>query len=125
MITSPQVRRPGRAGRHDLRRRFLAGPDDPVVVEPIEIQSAGEPWRHATRRRDRTGQGSVGKRLRLPAFDRAEPPGKHGGDRGRARFTPGPHDHLQEFQQDSGLAAVHLREYTLRVNGVTRMFSVS
>jgi hypothetical protein len=107
----------------------VAGPEESVVIEPIEVDSvevnvgATRPAQVTARVRGAVGSGcdylhSIEQRREGTAVVVEVK---------RSRFTPGPCTLvLKEFQQELGLPGdFEPGQYTLRVNGVSRTFSVS
>ena len=106
----------------------LAGPTDPIVVEPIEIQSvelnvgATRPAPVTARMRGTLGSGCD----YLHSIEQRREGSGISVEIRRSRFMEGPCTLiLKEFREELGLGAFAAGEYTLRVNGVSRTFSVS
>ena len=107
----------------------LAGPDDPVVVQPIEIQSV-EVNVGTTRPAVVTVgvTGSLGSGCDfLHAIEQSREGNTVAIQVKRSRYTQGPCTLIhKEFQQELGLAGGFAPgDYTLRVNGVVKAFTVS
>lgn len=127
----------------DIRSRFVvvaaaagiacgtsvAGPDDPVTIEPLEIESvqvivgATRPAAVIARVKGTLGSGCD----HLHSIEQSRQGNGVVIEVKRTRYTPGPCTLIHKgFEQELGLAgAFETGEYTLRVNGVTRAFSVS
>ena len=106
----------------------LAGPDDPVVIEPIEVRSV-EVSVGATRPAQVTARvtGELGSGCDyLHSIEQRRQGNTVIVEVKRSRFTAGPCTLiLKEFQQELGLGgAFGAGDYTLQVNTVTRPFSV-
>jgi hypothetical protein len=106
----------------------LAGPDDPIVVEPLEVDSvqvsvgATRPAQVIARVTGTLGSGCD----YLHAIEQSRQGNEVVIQVKRSRFTPGPCTMIHKsFEQELGLAGGFTPgDYTLRVNGVTRTFTV-
>lgn len=106
----------------------MAGPDDPVVIEPIEVQSV-QVTVGVTRPAVVTARVTGGLGSGCEFLHSIEQRRQGNGvviEIKRSRFTQGPCTTIfKEFQQELGLpGAFAAGDYTLQVNGVTRPFSV-